>query len=152
MEITVKRICLPDYTIGHLSIDNNSFKCDTLEDPNRDLNKNGVFDNGEVKINGNTAIPFGRYQILMNVVSPKFSKYPQYAFCEGKLPRLMNVPNFQGVLIHIGNTVADTEGCILVGYNKVKGKVINSTIAFRELYKIMKESFDKGEEIWITFI
>lgn len=152
MLITVKRFELPTYTIGKLSIDNNSFKCNTLENPNRDKNRNGVFDNGEVKVKGDTCIPYGKYKIDMNTYSPKFGGRAQYAFCKGKLPRLLNVPSFDGVLIHIGNTKEDTDGCILVGYNKVKGKVIDSTKAFKELYEIMFTAHTKGEDIWIEFI
>ena len=141
MEIKVKRITPIDYpyTIGKMYIDREYF-CDTLEDRVRDINKNGKFDNGEVKIAGETAIPYGRYQVIVNV-SPKFKR---------ELPRLLDVPNFEGVLIHRGNTPADTAGCVLVGENKVKGKVINSTPYEQKLVQIMKEALSKGEEIWIT--
>ena len=73
MEITLKRIARrPTYTIGKLSIDGKYF-CDTIEDRDRDLNCNGHFDNGEVKIPSQTAIPNGRYRVTMRVQSPKFS-------------------------------------------------------------------------------
>ncbi len=152
MLITIKRFESTDYTIGHLSIDNHPFKCDTLEDPNRDKNKNGGFDNGEIKIHGNTCIPYGKYKIDMTTISPRFGSKSQYQFCGGKLPRLLNVPSFEGVLIHIGNFPRDTEGCILVGYNKIKGQLIDSTKAFRELYAILFSAHTKGEEIWVEFI
>lgn len=104
------------YTIGKLYIDGSYF-CDTLEDKVRDLNKNGKFDNGEVKIYGETAIPYGTYKISVTY-SPKFKR---------DLPLLENVPNFEGIRIHRGNTAKDTSGCILLGENKEKGKVLNST-------------------------
>lgn len=141
MEIKVKRITPIDYpyTIGKMYIDGEYF-CDTLEDRVRDINKNGKFDNGEVKVAGETAIPYGRYQVVVNM-SPRFKR---------ELPRLLNVPNFEGILIHRGNTDKDSSGCILVGENKVKGKVINSTPYEQKLVSILKDVQSKGEEIWIT--
>lgn len=141
MEIKVKRITPIDYpyTIGKMYIDGDYF-CDTLEDRVRDINKNGKFDNGEVKVAGETAIPYGRYQVVVTM-SPRFKR---------ELPRLLNVPNFEGILIHRGNTDKDSSGCILVGENKVKGKVINSTPYEQKLVSILKDVQNKGEEIWIT--
>ena len=141
MEIKVKRITPIDYpyTIGKMYIDGDYF-CDTLEDRVRDINKNGKFDNGEVKVAGETAIPYGRYQVVVTM-SPKFKR---------KLPRLLNVPNFEGILIHRGNTDKDSAGCLLLGENKVKGKVINSTPYEQKLVSILKDVQSKGEEIWIT--
>jgi len=108
MKLTLKRIALrPTYTIGKLYIDDVYF-CDTLEDTVRDVNKNGKFDNGEKKIKGETAIPYGTYEIKWTY-SPRFKKYT---------PQLMNVPSFEGVRIHSGNTSKDTEGCLLLGENK----------------------------------
>lgn len=118
-----------DYTIGKLYIDGVAF-CDTMEDKYRDLTK-------EAKVPGETCIPNGTYKITMDVVSPKYSKRKQYDFCKGKLPRLLNVPKFEGILIHIGNYPKDTEGCILVGSNSVKGAVMNSTATFKRLYEIL---------------
>lgn len=151
MEIILKRVAFnPSYTIGHLSIVGNTFTCDTLEDTNRDLNKDGKFDNGEVKIHGSTCIPFGRYKVNMDTVSPRFSMREQYTFCKGIVPRLENVPSFDGVLIHIGNKPEDTEGCILVGENKIKGQVINSTETFKKLYSILNVVNKRKEDIYIT--
>lgn len=139
MELLLKRIALKDtYTIGKLFL-NGKYFCDTLEDPNRDKNKNGQFDNGEAKVHGDTAIPYGKYEVILNV-SPKFKRL---------LPRLVNVPSFDGILIHRGNTPKDTHGCILVGENKVVGQVINSTKYEEELVRILS-SLPKGEKIKIT--
>jgi len=66
------------------------------------------------------------------------------------MPRLLNIPGYDGVLIHTGNTEQDSSGCIVVGYNKVVGKVINSMDAFKVIYPILKEASDKGEKITIT--
>jgi len=151
MDLILKRNILPEYTIGHMTI-NGIYFCDTLEDVVRDINKDGKFDNGEVKIHGITAIPYGEYVIDMTTASPKFSKYKQYAFCKGILPRLVGVNGFEGVLIHIGNFPKDTEGCILVGKNKIKGQLIDSTIVFTELYAKLLEAHNKGEVIKIKII
>lgn len=131
MNIELKRRYLGEvYTIGSLSIDGQYF-CDTLEDAVR-----------QVKVYGKTAIPYGRYNIILNV-SPHFGRI---------LPRLIDVPQFDGVLIHRGNTAEDTAGCILVGENKVKGKVINSTPYEIGLVKMMQEAIDRGEKITIEII
>jgi hypothetical protein len=87
---------------------------------------------------GATAIPTGRYQVTLGIKSPKFSKKKQYDFCGGYLPRLINVPAFEGVLIHIGNTANDTDGCLLVGKNTKVGKVLDSGVTFRSLYAKLK--------------
>lgn len=134
MKITLKRIALKDtYTIGKLYIDGEYF-CDTLEDKVRDLNKNGVFDNVEKKIYGETAIPYGTYNIKWTY-SNKFKKY---------MPLIENVPSFAGIRIHSGNTNADTQGCVLVGENKAVGKVLNSKNTVNKLYPIIQKACKNG--------
>ena len=66
------------------------------------------------------------------------------------MPRFVNIPGYEGVLIHTGNTAEDSSGCIVVGYNKVVGKVINSMNAFKTIYPVMKTASDKGEKITVT--
>ena len=127
-----------DYCIGRLCI-NGTFFCNTLEDKVRDINKNGTFDCGEFKISGHTAIPYGEYEVIVNY-SPKFKR---------ELPRLLNVPHFEGILIHRGNTNKDSSGCILVGENTKKGMVLNSTKYEVELVNILKKALTKGENITI---
>lgn len=153
MKLLLKRIALrPTYTIGKLYIDG-VLVCDTLEDPVRDLNKNGKFDNGEKKIYGETAIPYGTYEITMKVKSPKFSQKASYAWCGGYLPRLLNVPHFEGILIHAGTTAKDSAGCLLVGENTVVGKVLNSMNTLRyKLYPLLKAASDRNEKITIEII
>lgn len=129
------------YTIGNLYVDDTFFS-NTLEDKNRDVNKNGKFDNGESKVYGKTCIPFGTYKIVVNM-SPKFKR---------ELPRLLDVPSFEGILIHRGNTAEDSAGCILVGENKEVGKVLNSTPYEERLVKMMKEAIARGEEITIEIV
>lgn len=145
MKLTLKRIALkPTYTIGRLYADD-KYICDTIEDRVRDLNN-------EAKVAGQTAIPYGRYYITMSVQSPKFKTKANYKFCKGYLPRLLNVPQFEGVLIHIGNTAADSAGCILVGENKVVGKVINSTTTFKKVYTLLKAAAERKEPISIEIV
>jgi len=147
MKLTLNRIYKGEtYTIGRLYIDGEYF-CDTIEDTDRGLNDNMLVEEiKKIKKAGVTAIPTGIYKIVMNVISPKYSqvKYQkQYGYINGKLPRLVNVKGYDGILIHIGNTAKDTDGCILVGENKVKGQVINSTDTFKRLYKKLEEAKDE---------
>lgn len=156
MELRLERIALrSEYTIGKLYVDG-EYVADTIEDTVRDLDKDGKFANGEVKIPGKTAIPYGRYEITMKVKSPKYSNFSKYSWAkkyDGYLPRLLNVPHFDGVLIHVGNSALDSEACVLVGENKVVGKVINSVNTFRRLMDdYLVPAKKRNEKIVITII
>ena len=154
MNLNIKRVYKgPTYTIGKLYI-NNEYFCDTLEDTDRGLtDKMTLTEILKIKKPSETAIPSGTYNITLDVVSPRFSTKAFYRqVCNGKLPRLLNVKGFDGVLIHSGNTEKDSSGCILVGQNKVKGKVINSQETFKKLYKILKDSWDKDKSITINIL
>lgn len=121
-KVEVKRIFMgSEYTIGKLYIDGAYF-CDTLEDTVR---------TGE-KVYGKTAIPAGTYKVKMTW-SPRFKRY---------LPELLNVPNFSGVRIHSGNTATDTEGCLLLGLNKVKGRILNSKDAVEFFIDRMPDEYE----------
>lgn len=139
MKLLLKRIALREsYTIGKLYVDGTYF-CDTCEDRVRDNNRDGDLDDiGEGKVYGQTAIPYGTYRVVMNVQSPKYSQRAAYAWCKGYLPRLVDVPHFEGILIHSGNDATHSAGCILVGENKVRGKVINSMATLKRLVNILK--------------
>lgn len=155
MNITLKRIALKEeYTIGRLYI-NGIYECDTLEDKVRDYNKDGdLLDEGETKVYGKTAIPYGKYKVTLDVVSPKFSKYKFYVeVCEGKLPRLLNVPHFEGILIHVADGYKGADllsGCIGVGRNLIKGGLLYGKETFIKLYQKMEKADSNNEEIWIT--
>lgn len=151
MELKLKRIALRDtYTIGKLYVDGKYF-CDTCEDKVRDLNKDGdLNDFGEGKVYAKTAIPYGRYEVTMKVKSPKFSQRAAYNWCSGYLPRLLNVPHFEGILIHAGNSADSSAGCLIVGENKIKGQVINSMATLKKLVPTLKRASDNGEKIWIS--
>lgn len=109
----VRKIFTDKSTIGDLSV-NGVFECFTLEDKVR-----------PVKIKGETAIPAGTYEVAVTF-SNKFQKF---------LPLLMNVPNFDGIRIHTGNTPKDTLGCILVGQGKGVDSISNSRLAFGPLFE-----------------
>lgn len=141
-----------EYTIGRLYIDGKFF-CNTMEDTDRGLTQTTpINDIRRIKVYSRTAIPTGTYKITLDVVSPKYSSRQQYKAIDGKLPRLLDVPGFEGILIHIGNTHVDTSGCILVGHNKARGQVVNSTSTFNELYSLLLDRKKKGEEIFIKIV
>ena len=160
MILRLRRIALREtYTIGKLEVlDMGEWKwiADTCEDKVRDLNMNGCFDGAEKKVMHETAIPYGTYEITMDVESPKYSNYNKYPWAkefEGFLPRLLNVPEFEGVLIHVGNHAGHSSGCILVGRNTIVGQVTQSTKTFKE---IMRKWFwpakERGEKIELRVV
>lgn len=116
-------------TIGSLFIDG-AFECFTLEDVVR-----------PVKIAGETAIPAGRYEIIINF-SNRFQR---------RMPLLLNVPNFDGVRIHTGNTDADTHGCILVGKHKAVNKITGSRSAYSALFKKLDKAL-KTEKAFLDIV
>lgn len=124
MKLKLERIYkAPTYTIGKLYIDGVYFS-DTLED---------VVRADGVKVYGETAIPSGTYKVILNV-SNRFKVL---------MPLLLNVPMFEGIRIHSGNTASDSSGCILVGKNTVKGKVKDSKKTFAELMSVLKLAKDE---------
>lgn len=140
MKARLKRIYLGEtYTIGKFYVEN-VYICDTLEDKNRDINKNGKFDGSEKKVYSETCIPYGTYEVVLTY-SPKFKRL---------LPLLKDVPDFTGVRIHRGNTIKDTAGCILPGQNKIKGKVLYSGIEEEKIIKILKKCKENNEKFYLT--
>ena len=129
MLIEVKRLYKKaDYTIGKMYIDGEYF-CDTLEDTDRGLKQEySLSELKELKEYGKTAIPTGEYKVAITY-SNRFDKM---------LPLIHDVPAFSGVRIHSGNTHNDTDGCILVGKNRAKGKVLDSRKTMAELMKILE--------------
>ena len=146
MELILERIAKKkDYTIGRLyiqySVDDEYlagtkkiYFCDTLEPTWRD------YAHGGRKIKGQSAIPEGRYAVVISY-SPKFKQW---------LPILLGVPNFSGIRIHAGNTAKDTEGCILVGKNREVGKVLDSRKWLNGIKHKIVEAKERGEAVWIT--
>ena len=146
MELILERIAKrKTYTIGHLYIQRrvndeylagtaDDYFCDTLEPTWRD------YEHGAYKVKGRSAIPEGRYAVVISF-SPKFKQW---------LPILLGVPKFEGIRIHAGNTSEDTEGCILVGKNKLVGQVVDSRIWLHRLKQKIVEAKSRGEPVWIT--
>lgn len=140
MNITLNRIAKKSkYTIGKLYI-NGEYFCDTIEDTDRGLTQ--TMTDAQIKskkVYGQTAIPTGTYRVIISY-SNKFKR---------QMPLLLNVPGFLGIRIHSGNTEKDTEGCLIVGKNKVVGKVIESKDTYNKLFSILCEA-NKKEAIKIT--
>lgn len=143
MKLTIKRtITRNNYTLGKLYIDGVYF-CDTLEDRDRGLTQNmSVEQIKSIKVPGETAIPKGTYRVTLDVVSPKFSKYPFYMqTCGGKLPRLIDVKGYDGVLIHVADGPKRdslVQGCIGIGNLSAEEYLMNGKKVFIELYNKLK--------------
>ena len=145
MELILTRIAKRKaYTIGRLSIlkeENEEYRtykreeffCDTLEPPVME---------SPAKANSLKpfAIPEGRYPVVITW-SPKFKMW---------LPLLLGVPMFEGIRIHMGNTVKDTQGCILVGRNQIVGRVLESRKWLYELKQKIIEAKARGDAVWLT--
>ena len=142
MRILLQRHALKaGYTIGRMEI-NGRYFCDTLEDTDRGLSEEMSEDEiAALKVKGATAIPTGTYRIDMQTRSPRVGRV---------LPRLVSVKGYAGVLIHSGNKAADTEGCILVGENRERGKVLNSRATLESLLVFLRAAQAEGEEIELT--
>lgn len=124
------------FTISRLSIDG-VFNCFVCEDEIREVPKMPV---EKWKVPGKTAIPSGRYQIMITH-SQRFGRL---------LPILLGVPGFEGVRIHPGNTAADTEGCLLPGLTLTANGVANSRKAFDALFDKMQRAINAGDQININ--
>ena len=153
MNLYIKRITKNPYCVGHLYI-NGKYFCDTLEPPYFGTTQNTSIQEIKNTKKGNTAIPIGTYNISLDYQSPKFKNRSWAKFCDGYLPTIMNVPAFDRILIHVGNIASqygksDTMGCILVGMNLERGKVLKSQETFKKLYKVLSEAKLKGENIQI---
>lgn len=122
-------------TLGRLAV-NGVFECWTLEDPVREIAGRPV---AEWKIAGDTAIPRGEYVVIVDR-SQRFKR---------DLPRLLNVPGFEGVRIHPGNVPANSSGCILVGQSRGRGRVDMSRLAFEMLFDKIVHAHSRGEKITI---
>lgn len=131
MKLELKRFFEgPDYTLGLLYLDG-IFECFTLEDKTRIP---------FVKIPGQTAIPEGTYDVTIDM-SQRFGRM---------MPHILNVPQFEGIRIHSGNTAKDTEGCILLGQQSEKGDVSKSRLAFTAFYDKLQAAIERKEEVSIS--
>lgn len=133
MRLKLQRFQFTDTsTIGNLTVDDKPF-CVALEDRDRKLEEGGE------KVYAETAIPRGTYKVIIDF-SKRFKR---------ELPRLLEVPGFEGVRIHPGNGPKDTEGCILVGATWRKDWVTDSRRTFERLFEQMEDAYEAGEDIVI---
>lgn len=133
MKLTLNRCWLTEAaTVGKLLVDE-VFECFTCEDVYRG-------DDPASKVKAATAIPCGTYEVIISW-SPRF---------KADMPLLLNVPGFEGVRIHAGNTAKDTEGCLLVGREREPDKVLHSRVAYLALFERLKSACSKGETISIA--
>lgn len=143
MKLTLQRLhSYADYTIGALFV-NGDLECFILEDEKRNI-----------KIKSETRISAGVYNIDFQTTGTMHNQYlNKFKFHRGML-HLRNVPDFEGIFIHIGNTDDDTGGCLLVGFQHFIGKnsILSSTLAYEQLYKKIIQAADKGEHIHIQVV
>lgn len=128
--ILVRDEFTPQSTIGKLSV-NGAYFCETIEDCDRYLEAGGA------KIPGETAIPRGTYEVTIDF-STRFGK---------DMPHVLNVPQFDGIRIHPGNSAHDTEGCVLVGLRRGPDYVYQSVAAFNPLYAKLDAAVEAGEKV-----
>ena len=147
MKLRIRRVALKDtYTIGKLEkkVEGEYERiCDVLEDAVRD---------GE-KIYGKTAIPYGKYEIDMNSISPTFKNRAWAKKYKGIVPLLKDVPNFSGVRIHPANSADELLGCLATGLNTSVGRVTSSTAMY---YHLMDDYLipakERGEAITLEIV
>ena len=147
MELKVYRFSSQSQTtLGALHI-NGEFECYTLEDQHQDM-----------KVRGETRIPKGKYKIALRTVGGFHAKYSKkFPDMHKEMLQVMNVPNFEYILIHIGNDEDDTMGCLLVGLhcnnNKIdKGQISSSTTAYKTMYTKVLKALESGENVNIEYI
>lgn len=121
----------PERTLGRLFVENQSdFLCFTLEDAIHD----------GPKIPGQTAIPAGRYRVIVTM-SQRFGRM---------MPLLVDVPDFEGVRLHGGNTTADTAGCPLLGMTRTENAIANCAPALAKVQGLIADGLAGHHEVWIT--
>ena len=128
-----------NYCIDKLYI-NGKYFSDALEDPDRGLTDSMSLEEiKKIKIKGNTCIPYGTYNVIITY-SPRFKR---------NLPLINNVKGFDGIRVHNGNTPQDSSGCVLLGFNKIKGQVIDSKVTVNKFIDIVQKALNKGEKVTI---
>lgn len=140
LEFTIERIVLAEtYTEGRMSIDGH-YECDTLEDKVRDLDRDGDLNEpGEKKVYGETAIPYGRYRLVVDW-SPAFGK---------KMIHVLDVKEFTGIRFHAGLTVKHTKGCVLVGHKHADGELAPG-FDYGYYVDLVEAWNNQGGNVWLT--
>lgn len=140
------------YTIGAFNVNGVRFH-ESMEDKDRGLTSDmSLSEILSKKVYGQTAIPKGTYKVILSV-SEKFKKKPWAAKYGGLVPEIVGVKGFSGVRIHPLNTAEESLGCIGIGENKVKGKIINSVKCYDEfMSKYMLPAWTRKEEITIEIV
>lgn len=134
MEFILNRdVFAPEFTLGQLVLDGRHYGF-TCEDTDRKMESGGT------KVYGKTAIPRGRYR-LSATLSNRFKRI---------MPQIMEVPGFEGIRIHGGNTAADTEGCPLLGLQRTFNGVMSCAAVNTSLVKLIQEAESQGKLCWIT--
>ena len=141
MELRVDRYAhLENETIGRFYI-NDVYQCYTLEDEHR-----------EVKVKGDTRIPAGRYEVVLRREGGFHMNYAKrFADIHKGMLHVTGVPNFQFILIHVGNTELDTMGCLLVGLTKVGKTIGQSVAAYKKIYPPIAAALTAGQKVFITY-
>ena len=147
MEILLDRFAKKEsYTISRVYVNGERFGdgerwCNALEDTDRGLFQGmALKEIYKRKIKGKTAVPRGTYQIQITY-SPRIKQ---------NLPLLVDVPGFTGIRIHAGNDAKDTDGCLLLGENTQRGKVLNSRYWCARMQTFLQNAINRGEKITIT--
>ena len=156
MELTIRRSPAesgPGYTHGQLLTDEGGFLCWTLEDEDRGLTQDMGLDKIlRIKVKGATAIPKGRYKVKLRV-SPSLKDRSYAKPYGGRFPYICDVPGFDSVMLHPGNTPADTAGCPLPGmlHSGIRGRIFDSVAAYRDLMDYyVWPTYKRGGPIYIT--
>lgn len=150
LNLTLKReIFGATYTIGRLSVAGMRFS-DILEDTDRGLTQDmPLSEIQRIKVKGKTAIPYGRYEIRLEM-SPKLSSKPYSKEFGGLVPLLVAVPGYSGIRMHPGNSSADTDGCLLPGENRTPGRLSFSTLAYTDLMRYyLMPAHKSGQKMFI---
>lgn len=152
-KLTRQRVAGSPCCLGRLSL-NGHVLCDTLEPPSHGLaSSTDLKTIRDIKRLGRSAIPVGVYRLVL-AWSPRFSPRPFYkAYGRGLVPRLLNVSGFDGVLLHCGNTVVDTCGCVIVGRRADASTLVESQKTYDRL---MRQYFlpatRRGEMMFIEIV
>ena len=150
MELEVLRISSQEDSTNGILFDvteGRKFLCYTLEDEYR-----------ETKVGGETRIPAGTYKITLRTVGGFHARYEKkYGDMHKGMLWVRDVPGFEYILIHTGNTDEHTAGCLLVGdsqqanFGSSDGFVGSSTQAYKRIYPAIAKALEEGEEVTITY-